>query len=403
MNILKLVIIFILVMGLVAKKVPLSLSVLLGSLVTWILYRIPLSDGFYGIYHAVFSYDTLKLILVMYLITFLQRMMEKRGALELARISLSKLFNNRWVNCVAAPFFIGLLPSPNAAFIAGDMVIASTDDCLNKEQQAVTTSFFRHVSEAFLPTYNSILMALTLTGISAGRFVVGMLPMVLVIVVLGMLFFLRGRVPVDAGETPSENKWLDFVNLIKGIWAIFLAIGLVIFCGLDVVYATAISLVLYYFANKFSFTEIKPFFISAFESRIVFNTCAVMIFKELLTASGVINELPDFFAQFPIPSFLIFVLIFLFGTIIAGSLTIIVLVLPVAMATVPNAGLPLLVLLMSTTYTAMQVSPTHICLTLIAEYFDVSLSSIIKQTVPLLIVFMFIAIAYYLGWTTLLI
>jgi len=400
MNILKLVIIFILVMGLVTKKVPLSLSVLIGSLATWFLYLIPLSEGFAGIYRAVLSYDTLKLILVMYLITFLQRMMEKRGALELARISLSKLFNNRWVNCVAAPFFIGLLPSPNAAFIAGDMVIASTEDCLTKEQQAVTTSFFRHVSEAFLPTYNSILMALTLTGISAGSFVLGMIPMVIVIVLLGMLFFLRGRVPMDAGETPSKNKWKDFKNLIIGVWAIFLAIGLVIFCGIDVIYATAVSLALYYFANKFTFEEIKPFFISAFESRIVFNTCAVMIFKELLTASGVINELPEFFAQFPIPPFLIFVLIFLFGTIIAGSLTIIVLVLPVAMATVPNAGLPLLILLMSTTYTAMQVSPTHICLTLISEYFGVSLSSMIKQTIPLLITFMVIAITYYLGITT---
>ena len=401
MNILKLIIVFAFVMGLVAKKVPLSLSVLLGSLATWLLYGIAFADVTAGIYRAVFSYDTLRLILVMYLITFLQRMMEKRGALELARVSLSKLFNNRWVNCVAAPFFIGLLPSPNAAFIAGDMVSASTDDCLTKEQQAVTTSFFRHVSEAFLPTYNSILMALTLTGISAGDFVIGMIPMVIVIVVLGMLFFLKGKVPMDAGETPSENKWIDFKNLIIGVWAIFLAIGLVIFFGIDVVYATLISLVLYFIFHKFNFSEIKPFFKSAFETRIVFNTCAVMIFKELLTLSGVINELPDFFSQFPIPPFLIFVLIFLFGTIIAGSLAIIVLVLPVAMVTVPDAGLPLLILLMSTTYTAMQVSPTHICLTLIAEHFGVSLGCMIKQTVPLLIVFMFIAIGYYLACTML--
>ena len=400
MNILKLVIIFVLVMGLIAKKVPLSLSVLIGSIATWILYLISIPEGLGCVYKAILSYDTLRLILVMYLITFLQRMMEKRGALELARISLSRLFNNRWVNCVAAPFFIGLLPSPNAAFIAGDMVIASTDDCLTKEQQAVTTSFFRHVSEAFLPTYNSILMALTLTGISAGSFVIGMIPMVIVIVLLGMFFFLRGRVPVDAGETPSDNKWKDFKNLIIGVWGIFLAIGLVIFAGMDVVYATSISLVLYYIAHKFTFAEIKPFFRSAFESRIVFNTCAVMLFKELLTATGVIKELPDFFAQFPIPTFLIFVLIFLFGTIIAGSLAIIVLVLPVAMATVPNAGLPLLILLMSTSYTAMQVSPTHICLTLISEYFGVSLGSIIKQTIPVLISFMVIAIGYYLAITT---
>ena len=109
-------------------------------------------------------------------------------------------------------------------------------------------------------------MALTLTGISAGSFVLGMIPMVIVIVLLGMFFFLRGRVPMDAGETPSENKLRDTKNLIKGIWAIFLAIGLVIFCGIDVIYATMISLVLYYFVNRFSFTEIRPYFILSFFS-----------------------------------------------------------------------------------------------------------------------------------------
>ncbi len=401
MIIFKLALVFAIVMGLVAMKKPMSFAVIVGAVATWLLYGLPTKEVAVLTINALTSLSTLKLVLVMYLITFLQRMMEKRGAIEKARISLSRLFNNRWVNCVVAPIFIGLLPSPNAAFIAGDMVTASAGEYLTKEQQAVTTTFFRHVSEAFLPTYSSILMALTLTGISAGSFVVGMIPMVAVIIILGMLFFLKGKVPMETGEEPSVDKKQDFKQLVEGVWAIFLDIGLIIFAGLDVVAATAIVLVLYFIINKFTFNEIKPYFVSAFESKIVFNTFAVMVFKELLTASGSIEALPDFFAQFPIPSFLIFVLIFLFGTLVAGSLTIIVLVLPVAMATVPNAGLPLVVLLMSTTYTAMQISPTHICLSLVAEHFNVSLGDIIKQTIPVVAVFMVISIAYYLLCTTL--
>ena len=400
MVIFKLAVVFAIVMILVAMKKPMSFAVLVGAVATWLLYGIPAKEALVYTINALTSISTLKLILVMYLITFLQRMMEKRGAIEKMRISLSRLFNNRWVNCVVAPICIGLLPSPNAAFIAGDMVSASAGDYLTKEQQAVTTTFFRHVSEAFLPTYQSILMALTLTGISAGSFVVGMIPMVIIIVLLGMFFFLRGKVPMDTGEEPSTDRKADWKQLFVGIWAIFLDIALIIFAGLDVVVATGIVLVLYIVFNKFTFAEIKPFFLSAFESKIVFNTCAVMVFKELLTASGAINALPDFFAQFPIPPFLIFVLIFLFGTLVAGSLAIIVLVLPVAMATVPNAGLPLVILLMSTTYTAMQISPTHICLSLVAEHFDVSLGDIIKQTIPVVASFMVISIAYYLAWTT---
>ena len=399
MIIFKLVVVFVIVMGIVSMKKPMSLAVVIGSIATWILYALPTKQVVSLTINALTSLGTLKLILVMYLITFLQRMMEKRGAIELARKSLSALFNNRWVNCAAAPIFIGLLPSPNAAFIAGDMVSASASEYLTKEEQAVTTTFFRHISEAFLPTYSSILIALSLTGISAGEFVVGMLPMVAVLIILGCLFFLRGKVPMKTDEPASTDKMKDFWGLVKGAWAIFAVIGLVIAFNMEVYIATAIILVVYYIINKFKFSEVKPFFVSAFESKIVFNTMAVMVFKEMLTASGSINALPDFFSQFPIPSFLVFVLIFLFGTIVSGSLTIIVLCLPVAMATVPAAGLPLVVLLMSTTYTAMQISPTHICLALVAEHFEVSLGDIIKRTIPLVGAFMVISIFYYLVCT----
>ena len=54
-----------------------------------------------------------------------------------------------------------------------------------------------------------------------------------------------------------------------------------------------------------------------------------------------------------------------------------------------------MVLLMGSSYIAMQVSPTHVCLTLIAEYFHVSLGSMVKKTIPVLICFMLFLIPYY--------
>ena len=401
MLILKLAIVFAVVMAIVAMKKPMSFAVVVGSIVTWVLYGLPTNEVLVMTYNALTAMSTLKVILVMYLITFMQRMMEKRGAIERARIGLSRLFNNRWVNCVVAPICIGMLPSPNAAFIAGDMVSASAGEYLDKGQQAVTTTFFRHITEAFMPTYNAIILALALTGISAAGFVIGMLPMVATLIILGMIFFLKGKVPTETGLEPSENKSNDIKDIVYGVWAIFLDIILIVGFGLDVVVATAIVLVLYFLVNKFTPAEVMPYFLSAFESKIVFNTLAVMTFKELLMATGSLEALPDFFSRLPIPTFLVFVLIFLVGTLVAGSLTMVATVLPIAMATIPGAGLPLVVLLMSTTYVAMQVSPTHICLSIVAEYFNVSLGDIIKRTVPLLCVFMVIAVAYYLGCTML--
>jgi F0F1-type ATP synthase assembly protein I len=59
----------------------------------------------------------------------------------------------------------------------------------------------------------------------------------------------------------------------------------------------------------------------------------------------------------------------------------------------------LLVLLMGTTYAANQLSPTHICLTLIAEYFEIPLGTLFRRTIPAIAMTMVFAIGYYLVWT----
>ena len=399
MDLIKLVIVFAVVIGLVANKKSMSTAVIIGSIACWILYKIPADVGAITVANTVTSLTVLKMIGVMYVITFMQRMMEKKNAINTARDGLSGLFNSRWVNCAAAPIFIGLLPSPNAAFIAGDMVEASASEYLSKEEMAVTTSYFRHVSEAFLPTYQNIILALAITGYSASQFVIGMIPMVIVLIVLGILFFLKGKVPNKTGQVNTTDKKED-IKKVAELWPILATIVLIVAFNIDTLYASIRVIVVYFFVGKFKAGDVAPFFISAFESKIVFNTLAVYIFKNFLELSGAIKLLPGFFSKFPIPTFLIFVLIFLFGTLVAGSMTMTASVLPVAMESVPNAGLPLVCLLMMTSYIAMQISPTHICLSIISEHFDVSLGDMVKKTIPLLVVFTIIAIAYYLLLTT---
>ena len=96
---------------------------------------------------------------------------------------------------------------------------------------------------------------------------------------------------------------------------------------------------------------------------------------------------------------ILFVLICFFGSIVAGSLTMTTTMVPVAFAAIPNSGLPLLCLLMCSVYAAMQVSPTHVCLTLSCEHFNVSLGALIKRTIPIVVTFLFVAVLYYLGFS----
>ena len=398
--VIKLLVVFLVVMALVAKKQPIYVAVTAGAVVTWVLYGIPVADGIAAIIKACTSWSTLQLIVVMYLITFLQKMMGQRGAIDKAQKGLSSLFNNRWVNCAAAPIFIGMLPTPNAAFIAGDIVKASADKYMKHDEMAVTTTYFRHVSESFMPTYGAIILAISLAGITAGEFVVGMLPIVACIIASGCFWFLRGKVPMATGEAASTNKGNDVKDIFVGLWPILAIIILVVVAKMPIYVAGAIIMVAYFFLHKFSFSEVTPNFAASLQFKLYLNTFAVMTLKEFLTASGAINALPDFFAQLPIPTFMVFMLIFFFGSIVSGSQTIIGLCMPVAMAAIPNAGLPAVCLLMGTTYAAMQMSPTHICLTLTAEYFDISLGDLIKKTMPAVATTVVFTVLYYLAWTS---
>ncbi|MBR4866145.1 MAG: DUF401 family protein [Clostridia bacterium] len=393
----KLLLIFVLVLVLVSRKQPIWIAIFAGAAATWLLYGISLQEGLLGIYRACVSWDTVSLILVMYIVTFLQKMMGKRNAIQRAQKGLSALFNNRWVNCAAAPIFIGMLPTPNAAFIAGDVVKASAADHLNHDEMAVTTTYFRHVSESFMPTYGSIILALGLAGVSAGEFVVGMLPIVLCIVAAGCFWFLR-KVPMKTQGGAGAKKAKCAAEIGIGLWPILVCILMVVILKMQILTASSLVLVVYFLIHRFRFGEIKGLFAESLQFKLYLNTLAVMVLKEFLTVSGVISTLPDFFAKLPIPSFLVFILIFFFGSVVSGSSTIIGLCMPVAMATVPGAGLPLVCLLMGVAYAAMQISPTHVCLTLTADYFEIPFGRLIRKTLPAVMTTVAFTVAYYLVW-----
>lgn len=62
--------------------------------------------------------------------------------------------------------------------------------------------------------------------------------------------------------------------------------------------------------------------------------------------------------------------------------------MPMAMAAMPEGGVPLLVLLMSSAYAAMQISPTHVCLFIAAECFKVNMGGLVKRNIPMILLFL---------------
>lgn len=393
MDIFKLMIILALIVGVMKFKQPLYTALAAGIIGASVLYGIWPLQGLIIMGQSMISWDTISLILAFYTITFLQRMLEKRDHLLLAERSLNGLFNSRRVNAMVAPFVIGLLPSPGAVLIAAPIVDNAGGNYISQEEKTFIASFYRHIPESFLPVYSTILLALSLTKVDMTAFVLGMLPLVVLLFFLGYIFFVR-KLPKETGFPESEDKSRDVKNLIISLWPIALSIGIILIFKIPVYIATLPIILLSIVINKFTFKEVMSLSVKAIEMKLIVTTVVIMMFKDVLTYTGVIGRLPEQFATFPVPVVVIFGLIFFFGTLIAGATAMTALSLPLAFAAMPTGGVALLVFLMSISYIAMQISPTHICLAIVTARFNTSMLDLVKNTLPIMVIFTIAASIY---------
>ena len=393
MDILKLLVIFVCIIIVIKLNKTLYISIAAGVAATIILFGINPLTALRLIVIGAFRKDTIYLVLAFYTITFLQRMLEKRGHILMAERALNGLFNSRRVNAMVAPAIIGLLPSAGAVLIAAPIVDNAGGDDISKEEKTFITSYFRHIPESFLPTYSSVLLALNLSGADMTAFVVGMLPMVVIQFYLGYFFYVR-KIPQNIGVPESRDRMKEIKKLFVSLWSIALSIAIILVFKISVHLAVIPVIILSFILNKFSYKEIKRVFVSAFETKLIVSTDVIMIFREILTYTGVIERLPDYFSVLPVSTVVIFALIFFFGPLIAGSQAIIALGMPMAYAAIPDGGAVLLILLMCMLYISMQVSPTHICLGIITEHNGTSFIDLVRKTMPVLITFILISSVY---------
>lgn len=398
MELVKLLVVFAVIIVALKCKLKLFMAMLLAILSTILLWQVPFGSIFELTWIATKDWNNLSTLLVIYFITFLQRLLERRSQLKKAQLDLNGIFNNRRINATLAPVFIGLLPSAAAAIICGDIVSEACKDDLDTDEKAFVTTYFRHIPESFLPTYTSVIIMANLCGVGVGSFVIGMIPLIIAMYALGWIFYVR-KVPKETGMPPSENKWKDLLNLVKHLSSLIVIIVLILAFNVPVWLSILVVTVACWFIYGFKAKEFPEIAKSAFEPVLIVNSYLVLVFKEFLTYTGVINALPEIFAALPIPTFLIFALIFFFGTLVSGSTAIIAICTTMAFGAIPGSGMPLMVFLMSCTYAAMQISPTHVCLAVVAGYYKTTLGGIVKKTIPVISAFMVINILYYMLMT----
>ena len=394
----KLAVVFAILMIAIHRKMKLSMSTAIASLAGIVIFRLGIKQIGGVLLQTATSWETISMLLIFYLIIFLQRMLEERDHMGKAQKNLDNLFHNRRINATVAPMLIGLLPSPAAASICGDIVDDAAGDSLNSEDKAFVTSFYRHIPESFLPTYAEIVMMSELAGVSLSSFTLGMIIPVAVMYLIGYAGWVR-KIPRrrEGDETCIKtNKGRELLALIYHLWTLFAIILAVMIFKIDVLLAIAAVIVVDLFIDHFRLNQIPRLAIRALDPELLISTWFIFLFKNILVEAGVIAALPQFFTAFPMPAYLIFAFIFFFGSLTAGSTAMVAMCTSVAFHAVCGPKMPLMVLLKTFAWAAMELSPTHICLMIAADYFHISLGSLIRKTIiPILILCTF-TVLYYL-------
>lgn len=386
-------VVFAVIIVLLAIGRPLYQAIAGGMVVTAVLFHIPVTIIGTKIVSVITNWSSLSVLLSLYLITFLQKILESRSQIRLAQQDLNGIFHNRRINTAGAAFFIGLLPSAASMILCADIVKDATEGYLDPKEQAFTASWFRHIPESVLPTYTAVLLMSNLSGVEISEFIVYMIVPVIALAGLGYAVYLH-RIPNDTGTPASTNRAVDFAHLIQHLWSLLLILILILVFHFQVVTSVLVSIALCIIIYRVTLDEIRKFIFAAFEKKMLGNTFLVLCLKELIAHTGVLLLLPDAMAKLPLPTYLIFGLLFFTATVISGSTGAIAMGTPLAFAAIPG-GAPLMAYLMCMAHAASQISPTHVCLVVAADYFHVTLGDIVKKTLPVSIAFCVLMTLYY--------
>lgn len=395
MGMIQLLAVLMVVLFVLKLKKPLYTAIGAGIISAVLLYRVSWNEALRLITRGVFQKDTLELILAFLGLNFLQQAMERREQRKGKNYKIVSLFSSIRLNIMVMPFLIGLLPSAGAVSLAAPVVEGMGKEYLSKEEKAFVASYYRHISEMFLPTYSYIILAVNLSGVHMGKFQAAMLPAIFLLFILGYAFYVRKIPDRNNGQTGLQMKAGERVRqLVEQCWAIILLV-LVILLGDIPVYVAVFPVVfLFILVNGFSGRELRDMMADSIQFPIMLDTVFVMAFKEILLYTNAFEELPEYLMNFHIPPILVFALLFFVGSLIMGSQAAVAVGIPLAFASIPNGGVGLLVLAVGMVFLASQISPTHVCLSIAAEYFQCSFWDLVKKMLPVVVAYMVLIVPY---------
>ena len=372
---LKILLVFTLIIFMLRKKIGLGTTMMVSSLLLGALFGMTLIPLVKQMVLTLVTPDTLELITALVLIMILESIMRQTGMLRSMTESLFQLPWNFRILTVSIPAIIGFLPSAGGARFSAPLVGQATSEMpYQAEHKVLINYWFRHIWEYSLPMYPGVLLASHFSGLAISTLLLWLFPISILWALLGYWYIIRNYEKKDELRPTSEDVNSDhhtgssLIALLLNTWPLWATVVLV-FANISIALALCGILLVLMIQKRYPLLQVAKTLVEPLTLRIIILTWGTMAFKDVLEASGAVQQISSAIVDFGVPTLLLVTIL----PLMAGMLTGIVqacigVAFPLVLA-VAHPSPAIVMLAYVSGVLGVMLSPVHLCLILTVEYF----------------------------------
>jgi len=377
---------------LLRKKVNLGLVMLLDSTFIAAIAGIPAEKVLEYALDGALCRSTIKLIIILFMIMMLENIMRNTGMIRKMVDNLKELTGGNRLAAALLPATLGLLPSPGGARFSCPMVDEVAKGNTDANNKAFVNYWFRHIWLDGFILYPGVILAAELMEVSVISFFIHLIPFMLVSIVIGTVCGLTGIKKEKIARTkPIKRSLAAFLAAMLPILIVITVYILLLnITPYSLEIASGAVVAALFILKKYSLKDIVRTAKDAFPVKLVLIILGVMVFKEFVLNSGAIAALSDLLNVYGIHPAVLFMLLPFAGGFTSGiTISFVSLTFPILIPLGLDNSLWYATIAFISGTIGNMITPLHLCAVMTADYFNVSLSKLLKRVaiveIPLLV------------------
>jgi uncharacterized protein len=367
---------------LLKKRANIGIIMIVESVFLIIPADLKVSDYLMTVYNSVRSQSTLRLIIVFIFIMILENILRKSGMMKDISSSLKEIIGNNRMAAGILPVVVGLLPSPGGARFSCPMVEEAASGNSADGDLAFVNYWFRHIWMDGFILYPGIILTAELIGVSVISFFIKLLPFIFVTAATGYFTGLRKirKVKTVGVNNRKHNLKLFLISLSPVLIVIILYMILIGITDLALEISLVSVSVSLFIIKKYTLKDIWKAIKESFPFKLILIIFGVMIFKDVLFETGLLDGLPAFLDKSGIPVYAAFLILpFAAGVSTGITVSFISMSFPILLTLGLAGNIWYSVLAFTAGYIGMMITPVHLCMVVTGEYFRNPLHKLMKK------------------------